>query len=102
REHSVLGGDPALAGAIEKRRHLLLHRGRADHFRIAGLDQHRAFRVLREVRANGHRTNLVRPPSVLPAFPPHAVPFAPPFAPFGTTTIPASVTVKRCRSSSRS
>ena len=47
RQHAVLGGDPALALAAQERRHAFLDAGGAQHARIAELDQHRAFGVLR-------------------------------------------------------
>jgi hypothetical protein len=43
RQHAVLGGHPALAAAALVRRHLLLHRGGAQHARVAEGHQHRAF-----------------------------------------------------------
>src|SRR5437773_2703690 len=41
----VLGGDPALALALQEGRHLVLERRRADHLGRPELDQHRALGV---------------------------------------------------------
>ena len=45
RQHAVLGGDPALALAAQESGHALLDTRRAQHPRLAELDQHRAFGV---------------------------------------------------------
>ena len=45
RQHAVLGGEPALALALQERRHLVLDAGGADHLGVAAFDQHRAFGV---------------------------------------------------------
>jgi hypothetical protein len=42
RQHAVLGRHPALAAATLVRRHLLFHRGRAQHLGVAEAHQHRA------------------------------------------------------------
>ena len=62
RQHAVLGGEPALALALEKRRHAFLDAGRAQHLRVAGLDQHRAFGVPRVAAGDAERTQLVGAP----------------------------------------
>ena len=49
RQHAVFGGDPALAGAAQERRHAILDAGRADHAGVADLDEHRAFGVQQKV-----------------------------------------------------
>src|SRR6185437_9328016 len=46
RQHAVLGGDPALSLALEKERHAFLDARRAEHARLSGLDENRAFGVL--------------------------------------------------------
>jgi len=38
-QHAVLGRHPSAAAVSQKRRHALLHRGGAEHFRAAHLDQ---------------------------------------------------------------
>ena len=49
RQHAVFGGDPALVLAAQESGHAFLDARRAQHARVAELDQHRAFGVLREV-----------------------------------------------------
>ena len=46
RQHAVLGGHPALALAAQECRHAFFDAGRAQHARVAELDEHRAFGVL--------------------------------------------------------
>src|ERR1041384_7033173 len=46
RQHAVLGGDPALAGVAQKRRHALFELGGTDHLGITPFDHYRAFRSL--------------------------------------------------------
>ena len=59
RQHSVLGRHPALAGALEERRHALVQRGRAEHMGIAETDQAGPFRVLGEAGLEHDGTHLV-------------------------------------------
>ena len=59
RQHAVFGGEPALPLALEERRHALLDARRAQHRRVAGLDQHRALGVLRELPGDAQRAQLV-------------------------------------------
>ena len=64
RQHAVFGRDPALAGAAQERRHAVLDRRRADHFRQADLDHHRAFGVNGDARGEPRRPHrVVRRPS---------------------------------------
>src|SRR5205823_12477277 len=104
RQHPVLRGDPALSAAVEERRHFLLHRGSADHARVPDLDQRRPLGVFAEVGRDEHAPHLVRGAPVFAHG--HSATFSGTrssiSAPFDTTTMPESVTVKRSRSSSRS
>ena len=59
RQHAVFGGDPALALAAQERRHAFFDRGGAQHARVAELDQHRAFGVLRESTGESHGAQLI-------------------------------------------
>jgi hypothetical protein len=58
RQHSVLGGDPSLSGAIEKRRDFFLDGCGANDARVADFDQHASLGVLDEVRRDAHRPQL--------------------------------------------
>ena len=64
RQHRVLGGDPAEPGPLAPARHALGHARRAQHLRLAELDEHRARRVLLETPGDGHRAELVVGPAV--------------------------------------
>ena len=64
RQHRVLGGDPAEPGALAPARHALGDAGRAQHLRVAELDEHRARRVLLEAAGEAHRPQLVVGPAV--------------------------------------
>ena len=50
RQHAVFGGDPALPGVAEERRHAILDARRADDARPSDFDQDRAFGVKEESR----------------------------------------------------
>ena len=63
RQHAVLGGEPAAPLALEERRHAFLDAGGAQHLRVAGLDQHRAFGVLRVAAGDAERAQLVGAPA---------------------------------------
>ena len=58
RQHAVLGGDPALALALEEGRDLLLDAHRAHDARVADLDEARALGVLQEPGGELHRPQL--------------------------------------------
>ncbi len=58
RQHAVLGGDPALALALQEARHAGVDAGGAEHAGITELHQHRAFRMLGEMTGDGNRANL--------------------------------------------
>ena len=63
REHAVLGGNPALAGVREKRRHAVLRDRRAEDAGIAHLDEDRGGRGLEEMPRDPHGAQLAsRPP----------------------------------------
>ena len=59
RQHAVLGGQPALPGALEERRHALLDARRAQHLGLADGDQHRALRVAREAARDAYAAQFV-------------------------------------------
>lgn len=59
RQHPVFGGEPALAALAQEFGHALGDARRADHFRVAELDEHRAFRMLRVVARDAHVAQLV-------------------------------------------
>ena len=58
-QHAVLGGDPALALALQERGHPLLDAHGADDLGVADLDEDRAFRVLGVAPGEGDRPELV-------------------------------------------
>ncbi len=60
RQHAVFGGDPALSGAAQERRHAVLDTGGAQHPRRAESDQHGAFGVLRCSRERSSRRAIHR------------------------------------------
>ena len=64
RQHAVFGCDPPLAGVSPERRDAVLDAGRADHFRLAGFDQHRAFGVNQVVGRDAGRAELFRKAAV--------------------------------------
>ena len=66
RQHAVLGCHPALALALEKRRHLRLDRGRAEHARVAELGEHGALGMPCEVRRQLHVAHFVVAPTAWP------------------------------------
>src|SRR6185295_20254809 len=66
-------GDPALALALQERRHAVLDAHGADHPGVTHLDQGRALGVLAVAGRDLDRPDLVRGPSVLA----HAPPLAP-------------------------
>jgi len=59
RQHAVLGGDPALPPALEKRRHFVEHAGIAQNMGIAHLDQYGPFGMARIAGFEQDRTQLV-------------------------------------------
>src|SRR5205823_1080009 len=59
RQHAVLRRDPALILALQMGRHFLFDRRRADHARIAHLDQARAFGIGHKAARQFHRTHLI-------------------------------------------
>jgi hypothetical protein len=59
RQHAVLGGDPALALALEEARDLLVDAHVAQHARVAELDQHRALGVLGVLAGEADGTELI-------------------------------------------
>ena len=59
RQHAVLGGDPALALAAQKSGHAFFDGGGAQHARVAELDQHRTFGMLRETTGEAHGAQLI-------------------------------------------
>ena len=63
RQHAVFGGEPALPLALQERRHALLDARRAQHARLPGFDQHRAFGVRREAARDAQRPQLVGAPA---------------------------------------
>ena len=63
-QHRVLGGHPAQAGSLAPPRHALRDAGRAQHLRLAELDEHRPGRVLLETAGEAHGAQLVVGPSV--------------------------------------
>ena len=64
RQHAVFGCDPPLAGITTERRHAILDAGRADHFRLAGFDQHRTFGVNQVVGSDTCGSELFREAAV--------------------------------------
>src|SRR5581483_10301861 len=113
RKHSVLGGHPPFSAAIKERRNFLLDRCGADHARVADFDQRRSFCMFVEVGRDAHGAQLIVRTPVVARFSGGrccsghdaavvVATFSSITAPLGTTTIPDSVTVSRCRSSSRS
>src|SRR6202163_3938906 len=65
RQHSILCREPTAALALEKGRHALFHRGRAQYERLAALDQRRAFGVSRIVTRDREAAQLVGAPAAL-------------------------------------
>ncbi|MNZ44168.1 hypothetical protein D3C78_617940 [compost metagenome] len=59
RQHAVLGGQPALALALEEARHAGFGTDGADHLGIAEFDQHGAFGVLGVMAGEADRAQLV-------------------------------------------
>ena len=59
RQHAVLGGEPALALALEEARHLLFETGGAQHLGVAEFDQHRAFGMPRVATRDADVAQLV-------------------------------------------
>jgi len=59
RQHRVLGGEPALVLADEKRRHTVLDARRAQHPRVPELDQRGAFGVLLKAGNDFQRAELI-------------------------------------------
>ena len=59
RQHAVLAGDPAFAGAFQKRGNAVFHRGGDDHARVARFDQHAAFGVVNKIRNDFYRAQIV-------------------------------------------
>ena len=57
-QHGVFRRDPALPLALEEGRHTLLHRGGADHTRVAGGDQAGACGGTHKIRLNDHGSSL--------------------------------------------
>jgi hypothetical protein len=57
-QHAIFGGDPARSRAAPEGRHELLDAGRAQHARVADLDQYRAFGVACELARNAHLAQL--------------------------------------------
>ena len=60
RQHAVFGGDPALVLAAQEAGHAFFDAGGAQHPRVAELDQHRAFGVLRESTGETYGAQLIR------------------------------------------
>ena len=59
RQHAVFGGDPALVLAAQESGNAFFDAGGAQHARVAELDQHRAFGVLRELTRESHGAQLI-------------------------------------------
>ena len=70
-QHRVLGGHPAQAGSLAPPRHALRDAGRAQHLRVAELDEHRPGRVLLETAGEAHGAQLVVGSSVSSFHHPH-------------------------------
>src|SRR5581483_9125 len=64
RQHPVLRRHPALILALQKRRHFVLDRSRADDARVAHLDQTGAFRIGHEAARQLRRAHLIAAASV--------------------------------------
>src|SRR2546423_5627324 len=64
RQERVLRGEPAAPLPVEPARDAVLNRRRAEHFRLALREEHRAVRLLEEVRPQVERPQLVGPPPV--------------------------------------
>ncbi len=64
RQHAVLGRDPALTGAFQKRRHAVVERGGADDAGLTDLDQDAAFGDRHKIRRHLYRAQLVPGASV--------------------------------------
>src|SRR6185369_2797686 len=60
RQHSVFGRDPALALAAQESRYAFFDGRRAQHARIAELDEHRPLGVLRESTCEFHGAQRIR------------------------------------------
>ena len=59
RQHGILGGHPALAGAAQEAGHGIFDGRGAQHPGVAGFDQHGAFRGEQIVRRDFQRAELV-------------------------------------------
>ena len=64
RQHRVFRGNPAQTGILAPTRHARGEGGRAHHARVAAFDEHGAFRNVREMPGDAHRTQLVHLASV--------------------------------------
>ena len=62
RQHAVLGGHPALAGIAHPARHLFLQARRAQHMRVAELDEAGPFGVLGDAALEGDGAHFVELP----------------------------------------
>src|SRR5690606_39218142 len=59
RQHAVLGGDPALALALEEARYVLVHRRGAQYLGVAELHQYAAFSVAGVLAGKANISKLV-------------------------------------------
>ena len=67
RQHAVFGGDPALAAALQPRRHALFERGGAQHMRVAEADEAGALGMAGEAALEADGAQFVGFPSRMDA-----------------------------------
>jgi hypothetical protein len=72
-QHGVFGRNPPLAAAPSPPGHAVLDRGRAQHPRVAELDQHRSLGVGEPLPGDGYGTKLVRVAAILSGHADHPI-----------------------------